>query len=131
MEGIEVSLILNSPQAASSSVNLKVLPSYEYEIRTTTIIKIFYLCIFSEVLLPGLFAGFLDAGIQAILLQVWGPTKSRPLIQSFHFMYTIGAFLAPIIIAPFIEKANEDGSVEAPCPGTTKSLIVMKFELYL
>jgi len=69
------------------------------------------------ILLPGLFAGFLDAGIQAILLQVWGPTKSRPLIQSFHFMYTIGAFLAPIIIAPFIEKANEDGSVEAPCPG--------------
>ena len=89
-----------------------------------------YLCIIFKVLLPGLFAGFLDAGIQAILLQVWGPTKSRPLIQSFHFMYTIGAFLAPIIIAPFLEKANEDGSVEAPCPGTSKSLILMKFELY-
>ena len=64
-----------------------------------------------------MFAGYLDAGIQAILLQVWGPEKSRPLIQSFHFMYTIGALLAPIVIAPFLAKANADGSVEAPCPG--------------
>ena len=33
------------------------------------------------VLLPGYFAGFLDAAIQAIMFQVWGPEKSRPLIQ--------------------------------------------------
>ena len=74
------------------------------------------------ILVPGYFAGYLDAGIQAILLQVWGPKKSRPLIQSFHFMYTIGAFLAPIIIKPFLEKANQDGSVEAPCPGENSTI---------
>jgi MFS family permease len=76
------------------------------------------------ILIPGFFSGYLDAGIQAILLEVWGPEKSRPLIQSFHFMYTIGAFLAPLIIAPFLEKANAGGSVEASCPG----IILNKFE---
>ena len=84
------------------------------------------------ILLPGYFAGYLDAAIQAILLQVWGPEKSRPLIQSFHFMYTIGAFLAPIIIKPFLDKANEGGSVEAACPGCssnifTRSNVVLLF----
>ena len=109
------------------------------------------LCIF--ILIPGLCAGFIDAGLQvktysvylfcsstllsfflfnsyelfysfqteylkAIILQVWGPKKSRPLIQSFHFMYTVGAFLAPLIMNPFLEKANEaGGSTETVCPG--------------
>ena len=32
-------------------------------------------------------------------------------------MYAIGCTLASIIIVPFLEKANENGSIEAPCPG--------------
>ena len=60
------------------------------------VVDFWLLCIL--VLLPGAFAGHLDAGLQSILLEVWGPTKSRPLIQSFHFMYTVGAFLAPVIM---------------------------------
>ena len=32
-------------------------------------------------------------------------------------MYAIGCTLAAVIIVPFLEKANEGGSVEAPCPG--------------
>ena len=51
-----------------------------------------------KILIPGIFAGLIDSGIQSILLEVWGPVKSRPLVQSFHFMYTVGAFLGPVII---------------------------------
>ena len=49
-------------------------------------------------MIPGIFGGLIDSGIQSILLEVWGPVKSRPLVQSFHFMYTVGAFLAPLIM---------------------------------
>ena len=49
------------------------------------------------VLLPGYFGGFLDAAIQAIMFQVWGPKKSRPLIQKgFHI----------ILISTFGEKVE-------------------------
>ena len=51
-----------------------------------------------KILIPGIFGGLIDSGIQSILLEVWGPVKSRPLVQSFHFMYTVGAFLAPLIM---------------------------------
>ena len=68
--------------------------------------------------MPGICAGIIDAGLQSILLEVWGPEKSRPLIQSFHFMYTIGAFLAPVIMGPFLALANDgEGTTETPCPG--------------
>ena len=81
------------------------------------------------ILAPGIFCGFIAIGLQAIILQVWGPEKSRPLIQSFHFMYTIGAFLAPLIMGPFLELANEGGvSTEAPCPGEPSEPIDIDLE---
>ena len=81
-----------------------------------TVTAFWLLCIM--ILVPGVCAGFIDAGLQAIILEVWGPEKSRPLIQSFHFMYTIGAFLAPVIMTPFLKLANEgDCSSETACPG--------------
>ena len=30
-----------------------------------------------QILIPGIFGGLLDSGIQSILLEVWGPVKSR------------------------------------------------------
>ena len=81
-----------------------------------TVTAFWLLCIM--ILVPGVCAGFIDAGLQAIILEVWGPEKSRPLIQSFHFMYTIGAFLAPVIMNPFLKLANDgDCSTETACPG--------------
>ena len=56
--------------------------------------QLWLLCIF--ILVPGFFCGVITIGLQAIILDVWGPEKSKPLVQSFHFMYTIGAFLGEI-----------------------------------
>jgi len=39
----------------------------------------------------------LVAGLQSLYLQSWGEEGSKPLIQSFHFMFGVGAFLAPLI----------------------------------
>ena len=52
------------------------------------------LCIF--ILVPGFLCGVITIGLQAIILDVWGPEKSKPIVQSFHFMYTIGAFLGTV-----------------------------------
>ena len=49
---------------------------------------------------------------------MWGPKKSRPIIQTFYFTYTVGAFFAPLIMNPFLAKANSgDCSTETACPG--------------
>ena len=39
---------------------------------------------------------FLFSGLQALLLQLWGENASRPYIQLFHLMYSVGAFITPL-----------------------------------
>uniref|UniRef100_H2YWL0 Major facilitator superfamily (MFS) profile domain-containing protein n=1 Tax=Ciona savignyi TaxID=51511 RepID=H2YWL0_CIOSA len=49
------------------------------------------------VMAGGVGFGFLDAGMQALVLQVWGEKDSRPIISGYHFAIALGAFLAPIL----------------------------------
>jgi len=37
------------------------------------------------------------AGMQALILQIWGEKESRGFISGYHFAIALGAFLAPII----------------------------------
>jgi len=65
--------------------------------------------------LTGLLFGYLDAGSQSMYLNLWGEKDSRPYLQSFHFAFGIGAVLAPIIAAPFLEKADSESDSEESC----------------
>jgi len=64
----------------------------------------------------GLLFGYLDSGAQSMYLNLWGEKDSRPYIQSFHFAYGVGAVLAPIVAAPFLQKADSQaGSDDESC----------------
>lgn len=64
----------------------------------------------------GLMFGYLDAGMQAVYLKLWGEEGSRPYIQSFHFGFSVGAFLAPVIAKPFLEMASLESDSGTTCP---------------
>lgn len=55
----------------------------------------------------GIIVGFNDAIIQQILLRVWGEEDSASILQLHHFTYSIGAFIAPLLVSPFY-GAEED-----------------------
>lgn len=44
------------------------------------------------------------------MLKVWGPTKSASILQLHHFTFSVGAFLAPLLVSPFYVQ-NEDEDV--------------------
>lgn len=60
-------------------------------------------------------------------MKLWGEEKSRPYIQSFHFGFSIGAFLAPIIAAPFLEKASNEVDGEPNCPNKIVDTTISPF----
>ncbi|CBY15514.1 unnamed protein product [Oikopleura dioica] len=53
------------------------------------------------VTITGIIAGYIDAAIQCIMLKVWGSKKSASILQLHHFTFSIGAFLAPLLVSPF------------------------------
>ncbi|XP_039268619.1 sodium-dependent glucose transporter 1A-like isoform X2 [Styela clava] len=69
-----------------------------------------------DITLGGIMFGYLDAGLQALILQLWGEKASRAQIQLFHFMYSVGAFIAPLMASPFLAMADEETSADASCP---------------
>ena len=46
--------------------------------------------------------------LKSILLRVWGEDASASYLQMHHFTYSVGAFLAPLVVAPFYESSAED-----------------------
>ena len=37
------------------------------------------------------------SGLQGVILKIWGPSASRPLIYLYHFTVGVGGFVAPFI----------------------------------
>lgn len=74
----------------------------------------------------GLMFGYLDSGMQAVYLKLWGEEASRPYIQSFHFGFSVGAFLAPVLAKPFLEMASEE-SGDTQCPDTGETFTTSPF----
>ncbi|XP_015903730.2 sodium-dependent glucose transporter 1A isoform X1 [Parasteatoda tepidariorum] len=58
--------------------------------------------------ITGFAIGFSNTGCNASCLRIWGK-KSAPVLQGLHLLYGCGAFLAPVLAAPFL-----DDSLNAP-----------------
>ena len=52
-----------------------------------------------------------------LLLNTWGK-KSRPYLQALHFVFAFGAFVAPLIVQPFLEDISPP-SKNIPAHNTT------------
>ncbi|XP_054721316.1 sodium-dependent glucose transporter 1-like [Uloborus diversus] len=50
--------------------------------------------------------GALDTGANVWCLNLWSGDNS-PYFQALHFLFGIGAFLAPLVAEPFLDKNNE------------------------
>ena len=42
------------------------------------------------------------------MLKVWGAKKSASILQLHHFTFSVGAFLAPVLVAPFYTQDEAD-----------------------
>nr|XP_039250736.1 sodium-dependent glucose transporter 1C-like isoform X1 [Styela clava] len=64
-------------------------------------------------LIGGIVYGYLDAGLQALILKLWNEKSSRSHIQLFNFTYSIGAFAAPLIAKQMQEMYGDIPSTAA------------------
>jgi len=66
---------------------------------------------------------------QVIILKIWGSTKSASIIQLHHFTFSIGAFIAPLIVRPFFENSDEGvcdaGNDQEACVGIGDENIIL------
>ena len=44
--------------------------------------------------------------MQSLYLHLWGEKGSRPYMQSFHFAFSVGALLAPVVGKLFISSGK-------------------------
>lgn len=51
-------------------------------------------------------ASFFNTGLESLVLVIWGPENSRGVIAIYHFFFTFGGFLAPLLVGLF--KSTED-----------------------
>jgi len=92
---------------------LDFLPKHRYLILCLTLCTIGL----SSILLPrcttislmyvvSFFAGFgsgaLDTGCNVLILDIWTGGESGPYMHSLHFVFGIGAFVAPVLAKPFL-----------------------------
>lgn len=78
---------------------------------------------FTLVLLATMFAlqgttmGILDTGGNVFCIQLWGK-KNAPFIQTLHFAFGIGAFVAPLLAKPFLSSSvlNNTSIVQGNIP---------------
>jgi len=54
----------------------------------------------------GFVSGALDTGGNVLCLYVWRDGDSGPWMHAIHFGYAAGAFLAPLIVSPFLSTAS-------------------------
>ncbi|XP_023722663.1 uncharacterized protein LOC111872735 isoform X2 [Cryptotermes secundus] len=55
--------------------------------------------------LLGMTMGFLDTGGNVLCLDLWG-RNSGPFMQALHFSFGLGAFVAPLLAAPFLQPTT-------------------------
>jgi len=52
-------------------------------------------------------ASFFNTGLESLVLVIWGPDESRPVIAVYHFFFTFGGFLAPFLVGIFKDEDNK------------------------
>lgn len=60
-----------------------------------------------------IFYGVIDLGMQAAVIEAWGPQGSKPLVQAYHAFWSVGSILSPYIAEPFSSVNAESDA----CPG--------------
>lgn len=68
------------------------------------------------------FYGITDLALQAAVIEAWGPELSKPLVQAYHMLWSLGSFLGPYIVQPFT-NIDSDSSV---CGNSTNEITVTK-----
>ena len=63
-----------------------------------------YWLLILNITLYGVLTGYIDSEMQSVILDIWGKAKSTPILQLHHATYSLGTFLACLIIAPFLGK---------------------------
>ena len=64
------------------------------------------------------------SGGNVLLLSTWGK-KSRPYVQILHFVFSLGAFFAPLIVQPFLQESTGNDSISvtwAYCSNSSQCL---------
>ena len=69
-------------------------------------VTVSYWLLILNITLYGVLTGYIDAEMQSVILDIWGKSKSTPILQLHHATYSLGTFLACLIIAPFLEKVK-------------------------
>ena len=64
--------------------------------------------------------GMFEAGSNMYILHLWG-SQMTPFMQSLHFAFGVGALLAPVVAAPFLNEQEDGETQDADCDGTTVS----------
>ncbi|XP_064600627.1 sodium-dependent glucose transporter 1-like [Liolophura sinensis] len=64
----------------------------------------------------GISMGFLDTGGNIYCIQIWGK-NSGPYMQTLHFCFGVGAFIAPLLAKPFLSAVAVDSSLNATSSG--------------
>ncbi|XP_070572018.1 sodium-dependent glucose transporter 1A-like [Ptychodera flava] len=65
----------------------------------------------------GFFTGFLDTGGNVVLVVVWGK-ENGPWMQALHFLFALGATMAPLVAAPFLTDPVSINATAVPEPTT-------------
>ncbi|XP_021924105.1 uncharacterized protein LOC110831913 isoform X2 [Zootermopsis nevadensis] len=66
----------------------------------------------------GMTMGFLDTGGNVLCLDLWG-RNSGPFMQALHFSFGLGAFVAPLLAAPFLQPSTTTVPFQVSDPNAT------------
>merc|ERR1711935_18103 len=80
-------------------------------------------------------ASFFNTGLESLVLVIWGPDESRPIIAIYHFFFTFGGFLAPFLVGLFKDAddalkkcTNRDDDDQLPTSPSNQSVHGYAFE---
>ncbi len=76
--------------------------------------------------------GALDASGNSACLEIWRGHEGAPYMHSIHFSFGVGAFLAPIVAAPFLKDTGRDSKIGGfyPIVGGSTILVSLGFLYY-
>ncbi|XP_030844331.1 sodium-dependent glucose transporter 1-like [Strongylocentrotus purpuratus] len=64
----------------------------------------------------GISMGVLDTGANLLCLRMWGKKRSGTMLQALHFSFALGAFISPLVAAPFLAETTAANSTMLVLP---------------
>ena len=66
--------------------------------------------------------GMFETGSNMFIMLLWG-NEMTPFMQSLHFLFGVGATLAPVIAVPFLVEVDDDDSVNGTTTTTASPIL--------